>query len=274
MTRRETRPVTPVEYAEVVPAQVWADIEPDRRITSGRLLQVISHELALPLDYAGQEDLQRATPKVLQGGLYIMPRDPRYKTAELRSGDVVFPSYEYPIVTRSARDLAVTTSARVRKANRDLADRDELERKAMHGAAEALNGKLLSMTRLHDHLEARRTMLRSLGNDLQSTWTAHFKAKNLDKRREEADQAIHETAEVACVNLGLDTVAIEGLHRAIKLHLYRQDENPVLQRVRWQQYIVMTGRHTRAKQERLATQLRFSQKEFERYEPYMDAAGA
>jgi hypothetical protein len=125
------------------------------------------------------------------------------------------------------------------------------------------------MNGLKRKLEHRREVLASLQLDLSGTWP-HYKGKNLEARREEVDQAIHETAEVAAVNMEWDNVAFQGLHRAIKMHLYRSDVNPAHRLARWHQYMTMVDRHTRAKLQVAGGSIKQTAKEFEKYKPFLE----
>lgn len=262
--------ITPIEYVEVVPEQQLPGINYERRLTLARLIAVTSDNLNMPVGYAADEDLLRSRPNELQSGLYIMRDDPRYEDAELRINNVVFPSHEFPKLTRSPQDLARQMMANTRRARRGDPDRDETEHAAHRAAGHALEAQIVASRGLAAQMLERRQLMASLAKDLSGTWP-HYKGQNLELKRAELDRVIHETAEVAAVNMpDMDNLAVQGLHRAIRLHLYRPDISLPHRRARWTGYMQLVARHSRAKQQVAEQKADFATREFRKYQPYLE----
>ncbi len=267
---REAQIITPIAYDEVVAAQEISGIDYDRRLTLSRLVQVTSEHLDLPLDYASVVDQERARPYSFRGGLYVRRDDPRHETAKLLHRDVVFPSQEFDTLVNSPREFTKRIEARIIKANQEMRDRDELNHKTHRGAGEALKTKIFNLGSLSTKLANRNLLLDSLSTDMSSEWQAHYKARNLESRREEVDQIIHETAEVSSYNMEWGDAAVSGLHKAIKFHLYRKDDHPQHRRTRWLEYMKVVRQHTHAKLAEAAKSKDACLKEFEKYAPYLE----
>lgn len=262
--------VTPIEFSEVVRAQTLSVINYGRRLTFGRLIAQSALAEGVPEDYATQADLFRARPDQLVSGLYVLPQDPRYRDAELRIKDTIFPSQEFHVIARSPEDLARKVKATTRRARTSHPDRDETERAINRSAAHALKTKLEHTGRLGDQWHRRRWLLSSLAVDLGGTYP-HFKGKNLEDRREEVDKLIHQTVEVAAVNQpGWNNIAVEGLHRAVKCNLYRKNTSPEHRIARWLGYMKLVDRHTRAKIQIADQATLYTNREFQKYKPYLE----
>ncbi|MDL2341643.1 MAG: hypothetical protein QFB87_01005 [Patescibacteria group bacterium] len=270
MMSRKSEIITPVEYSEVVGAQTLDGIDYERRISLGKLVARTAAVLDLPAGYASDDDLLRARPDQLQTGLYVLPQDARYEDAELRIRDTIFPSQEFSVVARSPGDLVRHAKSVTRKARAGNPDRDETEHATNRSAAHALEAKLVGTDVLLQQWQERRRVLASLAIDLGGTWP-HYKAKNLELRRVEVDQAIHQTAEVAAVNRpDWDNQVVQGIHRAIKVHLYRTDTSAEHRIARWLGYMKLVDRHTFAKFQVASTARKFTDWEFQKYKSYLE----
>jgi hypothetical protein len=254
-------------------------INPERRMTFNRLLR-LTGEITDLGEEPTTDDYVHAEPPSIETGLYIGPRDPRFAsgeqlvrvgvpahpvTATTRDFGVVFPSDEFSVVARSPRDFARHTEARTRNANLVNDNRDEVDEKVRRSVIHALDSKVKSISKLSIDLGTERTALLSLYRDLNYSWQAHHKVRNLAKLRIFADEKIHETAELATINLEMDTVAIKGLHRAIKKNLYGGNRSHARTAFNWQRYIKMVGTHTKAKLEKADISQRMCEKELDRY---------
>lgn len=268
--------VTPVEFEEVLEAQQLPDIDYDRRITFGRLLTATAAALAVPEGYASPVDLERSRPEVLVGGLYIRRQDPRHGSSHLTYSEVVFPSQEFDTVARSPHDMGEQVYGLNHKRNKSTTDRDERHATAMRAAGHVLDERLTKLNGFRARLIMREHTLSRLMSEVVQTehpWIAHWKAGNLEAARAMADQAIHETAEVATVNLGWNHAAVEGMHRAITTVLYRPDQNLGLMRAGWRAYLKMVLDHTAAKAQLVSRSYQGCMKELETYQPFLDAEG-
>ena len=264
--------ITPIDYAEVVPAQQLEGVDYDRRMGFAKLLARTAGAEALPADYASPTDLALARPESLQAGLYVLRDDPRYSDAQLRVQDTIFPSQEFGFIARSPADLARHSKATTRKANAGNPDRDDAGLKIQRSAGHALETKIEATDALLLAWQERRRLLASLAIDLGGTYP-HYKGRNLELRRVEIDQAIHQTAEVAAVNRpDWNNKIVEGVHRAIKVHLYRTDTTVEARIFRWVSYMKLVDRHTRAKSQIATEAQKFTVREFQKYKPYLEDA--
>jgi len=262
--------ITPIEFDQVIPAQELAGVDYGRRMVFAKLLARTATAEALPTDYATAAELALARPDTLQSGLYVLREDSRYDDAELRFQDVVFPSQEFDYIARSPADLARHAKAVTRKANAGNPDRDETAQKIQRSPGWALKNKIAAVDAVQVQWQHRRQLLASLAIDLGGTYP-HYKGKNLELRRAEIDQVIHQTAEVAAYNqVGWNNAIVEGVHRAIKLHLYRTDTTVEARIFRWLSYMKMVDRHTRAKSQTVTDAHKFTITEFQKYKPYLE----
>lgn len=286
--------------AEIVPIRQHVEIDWERKLTLRRLVWIIAENEPLPQSYATSDDLTNAQPLAIEAGLYIPKDDPRYenaeglievnprfatdaaKTAAQEVGEgkqpkvpptfigVIFPPDEFKGIGYYPKALAKRVRTDTRAANLSAADRDEVDEKAGRSAGHTLEGYIKKMNGLQNGLFDERNMLRSLFKDLTTpAWQAHYKARNLDKKRKQADEKIHKTAEVASINLNLGNTAIEGLHKAIKFNLYGHLTQDQLVES-WLRYIVMTGRYASARIDRLVSSIAASQSELGRYQEFLD----
>jgi hypothetical protein len=182
---------------------------------------------------------------------------------------VVFPSDEYPIVARNARDLARSTEARTQAANESEPNRDQVRQKVGRSVAHTLNAKISSIATLNAQLTEDRETMRSLYKDLRSSWIAHYKVKNLDKKRAFADEQIHEAAEVSSLHLNLGTTSVQGLHRAIRKNLYGGNRTHGQIAEKWRSYINMVGSYMGARIYKLDLSQNMCEQEMSRYEHFL-----
>lgn len=291
------RPAMTPPYEEFVVQQRPLDIDLGRKLTLRRLTALYAGDLALPAEEITEVAAVNATPATLEDGLYIARDDARFKTAESlvfvdskyateeakaasRTGEptkvppidtgVVFPAYEFKLVGHHPRALGKHTRNRARNANAGNPDRDEADEVVGRSGGHALERYLGGMETVQERLVSERQVLRSLLKDLISpAWQAHYKGRNLEKRREETDDKIHEAAEIATVNLNLGNTAINGLHAAIRYNLYGQA--PEDQQTNWwKRYIIFVGRYTSARIDRLTSASESCKDELKRYQPYLD----
>lgn len=285
---------------EVVTAPEAGLVDWSRKITLRKLVWALSGEENIAADYASEPDLSLATPVSIESGLYIKAGDPRFADAEgivtissrhateaakqalkdERAGKqpkvppintgIIFPSDEFSVLGYYPKALARHQRTKTRRANRTNPDRDEAKEKVGRSAGHTLEGYIKGMNTLEGTLLDERAVLMSLYRDLTTPiWQARFKARNLDRRRKQADETIHNTAETASINLNLGTTAVEGLHRAIRANLYRRGTQDQLAE-NWLSYIVMTGRYAAARIDRLTSLVATAQEELTRYQPFLD----
>ena len=233
------------------------------------------------------EAYQHAEPGFINKGLYIHPRDPQFATAQhmvtlgvrdnrgggsVASYGVVFPSNEFSIVARNSRDLARHTVNTTRKARLGSPDREETTDAAMRSAGHTLISKMDSQMKLRAHLVDDVTDLRVIYKDIISPRATRYYAKNLDKKRVVADERIHETAEVAMINLpDISNAAVTGLHKTLRKHLYDGNYSANERAYNWMRYLAMTGIYIGARIHKLELSHSACANELAMYKPYLDA---
>lgn len=255
--------------AEVVSTPVHIEIDWERRTNFNRLLERTCAGLGyIPLTRDVGAGI--AEPKVIGQGLYIDVSDRRYRNAEQLYEGVVFPSREFKFIARNPRDLAKHTKSGTREANKTLSDRDEAYQKVGRSAGHVLETQITRLTRYAATMSEKRLRLLSLVRDIDPPLgVVHYKAKNLEIVRNEVDEAIHETAEVATINLNFDTTAVRGLHKVIRYNLYGSSDQE-RRMAYWRRYIVMTGKHTRAKLNAATTSKIACERELTIYAPFLN----
>lgn len=296
-TVQETLPLYPVvNNLDSVKGVIIANIDdlptinPQQRITLGRLASMLGQNLGPtegvsdeydPLLEVTDNDFANCAPSTLERGLYIPRFDPRYtqKSTEqlVRPGQysdrseygVVFPSTEFTTVARSARDLAVHTMAKTRKANRasiDIVDKDNTTGRSV---AHMLGRYIRGLNSLEDELiEKRESLLIPLYRETYSPWQAHFKARNLDKKRKQFDEHLHDTIETATLNLDIGSTAIKAVHRAAASNLYRRGSSREIN-AQWKRYIEFVGKYVAERRKKIAQSKERCQEQYEHFEPFL-----
>jgi hypothetical protein len=66
----------------------------------------------------------------------------------------------------------------------------------------------------------------------------------------------------------MDDVAIRGLHKAIRFNLYGLSQAE--QEAMWKNYLILVGRHSAAKIDRVASCIRACRAEMDVYQPFVD----
>jgi hypothetical protein len=238
---------------------------------------------------AYRNDYFYAHPKLLERSLFMPPGDRRRidKTAKQlavsSSGDVrltlpgvvgrndgiVVSEEEFPIIARSASDLAIaaeakTRRARIRQGNSDV---EEIAQDSGRAGAHSMESKIYYLDRLRDSLLEDKDVLLRVYKDSKAAYLGryrtNYKAKNLDRLRKRADELIHETARVASINTDQGTTALNGIHRAIASRLYRRGTYKELA-FSWAYYSFFTGRYINAKLGKIDQSRDSAEKELER----------
>ena len=210
-------------------------------------------------------DFHRARPENIRLGLYIPPTSDYTRRAQDslitishqpckleakgvvgQNVGVVFPPDEFKVVARNAADFVKTVKNKTRAANKHEIDREEVTEKQKRSAAHAMRSKIISLDQLEEEIVQERIVLGKVYRQTKSTWGAQYKAKNLDRDRKQADELIHETAEIAGTTFNLGTVAMSALHRAITSNMYRRGSRTDLNH-HWAQYVELTGQYANAR---------------------------
>lgn len=262
---------TPLSYeTELVPARLPVGMDGEAQVHFSRLLQG-QHEAVKPAyDYADIADFQMAMPVAIESGLYIALNDHRYQSATQlviaaqflgtrekkapgRNTGVVFGAEDFRVVGRTPLgDVRAEYGRMVPRPRGNYVDSPEV----VAGRAKAASGRLAAKVRNLDSIEKRlreeRKLSESLHHNLNPQYRPRYKVKNLEKVRAQLDERIHETAELATLNLNLGTAAVTGLHRAIHYNLYGYWQSTTLD-ARWRAYNAMVGSHATARIDRVVT---------------------
>lgn len=271
---------------------VLPSIDGDQRITLGRLATFYGQRLG-PADGIEQnqdillevqeKDFTRAQPSAIAEGLYIKRADPRFsdpKTEQLvrvtpknnpRQAGVVFPVDEFRFVARNAKDFAKHVMAQTRNANSANPDRIVVDGTVGRSAGHALESKVKAMNVLENQLlDNRAKLLVPLYREAKSDWQAHFKAKNLDKKRKQFDEQLHYVIETATINTNLGATAIKAVHRAAAANMYRRGSSKEIN-FHWQRYVRLVGKYVNARLIKVGISREECQQELKHYQPFLDA---
>ncbi len=248
-------------------------IDPDQRmnitIMAGRMGLALSE--VLPKNtYTDQalrvyrDDFRRAAPAQLSSGLYMPYGDPRRRNAKQlavigneesglqlpgmvgRNDGVVVSEQEYIWIVRNAADLAKAVDAKARRANLANTVKEEVEEIAGRSVAHTMQEKRSTLFKLEDRLVGQQIVLRKVARDARIVWRTTYKSKDINEYRTVADELIHETARIACINLEFGTTVVNALHRAITSNLYRRGSSREIAQS-WRRYTSLVGLYINAK---------------------------
>ena len=265
-------------------------VDAEQRITLGRLANFYGQRLG-PADgiiysqdtllEVQEKDFVQAKPSAINRGLYIPRSDRRFsdpKTEQLvrvtpkddrQQDGVVFPVQEFHLVARNAKDLVKHVMAKTRKANGGNPDRIEVDGTVGRSAGHAMESKIQGLNVLENQLiENRSRLLIPLYRETYSSWQSHFKAKNLDKKRLQFDEQLHDTIETANINLNLGSTAVKAVHRAATANMHRRGSSSELNH-HWQKYIKMVGEYVSARRAKVVISRTQCQEELKHYEPFL-----
>jgi hypothetical protein len=272
----EGRVILP-RHAQVVQAASYKGVAGEDRITLGRLIKLAGEGIYEPWQH------EEPAISFINQGLYIHPQDPRFARAQLlvRSGvdlqsndpknfGVVFPPEEFRTVARSPRDLVRHMQAVTRRANETNEDPDDVAERTGRSAGHVLTEKMAAMAALSGTLEGRQAFLRKMYKELRSPWIAHYMSKNLERHRGSVDEMIHDTADLATVNLNLCSEALKRMHVGVKKKLYGGNRTHDEISKEWQAYITLVGRHIGMRLLKVDASVRLCEVELSTYQPYLD----
>jgi hypothetical protein len=271
--------------AELVPEASYADLDPEQRLSLTSLVNIVRGTVPLGKEPT-IDDYFHAEPKAIERGLYINPRNPKYRQAQhvvtlgvpprpeniITLGDlaVVFPPTEYAIVARNSRDLGRASVSRTAKARLNEPSASEAHNTSMRSAGHTLIAKRDAQGRLLNVLGSEREDYKALYRDLITPFRTRYKAKNLEKKRALLDEKVHETIEVASVFLELDDPALAGLHKATRKNLYNGNYSSSEFAYNWVRSLIMVGLHNAAKAYKLRLSSELCLEELKMYKPYLD----
>jgi hypothetical protein len=265
------------KHSEVVQAGTYHGVDAEDRITLGRLIRLAGEGIDEPWPH------EEPSVPFIKSGLYIPPSDPRFKRAELlvkvgvdlksmASGNVgvVFPPDEFKTVARSPRDLVRHMQATTRRANETNEDRDDVTERTGRSAGHVLAQKMAAMAALSGTLDVDRDFLRKMYKELDSSWIAHYMSKNLERHRVRADEMIHDTADVAAINMNYGSQGVARLHNGIKKRLYGGNRSHAQISEQWQSYIELVGKYIGMRLVKIDVSTQLCQDELVAYQPYLD----
>lgn len=269
-------------------------LNPDSRITLGRLAAQYG-SLCGPTecvrgDYdsllqAAADDFKHASIASIESGLYIYPEDPRFhkkSTEQMIKADnwfgrfpipgVVFHSSEFQKVDGSPVKLATRTMARTRDLNSGNCNRPDVEGRVGRSGGHVIKDKMKNIDKVDSGLIAlRNTILVPLSSETNSTWRAHYKTKNLDKKFKIFVDEAHNTLETASINLNVGTVAIKGAHRALTSRLTRNSNSRAELNRTLKEYLYLSRKYVQAKRLKIRFARNQCEEALEAYKPFLEA---
>jgi len=263
-------------HTEVVQAASYEGISGEDKITLNRLIKLAGQDIAASLP------IEAVPPSIatIKGGLYIPPHDSRYAKAQqlVKVGvfegteklGVVFPADEFPKVARSPRDLARHMQARTRRANEANEDLDDVFEKTGRSAGHVLEDKIVAMGALSMELTADQDFLRKMRTEVGNSWIAHYKSKNLERHRVRTDEMIHDTADIAAINLNPGSTEIKRLHDEIKKLLYGGNHSHAEIAQIWHEYITLVGKYIGMRLNKIEVSVKLTGEELAYYQPFLD----
>lgn len=235
----------------------------------------------------GPADFRNIQADMLYPGLYIHPRDPRFKDpateqlVKVRSNDapdqpgIVFPAREFHVVARNAADLAKHVMAKTRRANDNNPDGESVEARVGRSAGHALEGKVLGLNELEkEYITVRNSVLIPLYREAKRNgavhWRAHYGPKNLDKKRRLFDELTHEVIDTASLNLNLGSTALKAAHRAEASKLYRARSTRE-RSANWLASLEFAGNYLKARHHKVIISRNQCQKELIFYREFLNS---
>jgi hypothetical protein len=242
------------------------------------------YDFDLLLD-ASSEDFKNASIDSLKTGLYIFPDDARYHrkgTEQLvRVGNwkgnnrsvpgIVFPSHEFTKVGHSPPGLTERAMAKTRASQSSKNNGNVDEGSVGRSAAHIMEGYISRLTVLDSELSVRRRKLYIPLYREVSQWAPHFKPKNLDKKRREFDEEIHEIIDTASLNINIGSTALKAAHRAVVSKLYRRGSAKELND-QWASHIKFAGDYLKDRREKISISKHLCGEELKAFQPFLDQA--
>ncbi len=288
----------PSYLAELVPPKQYADVAPESRIAVVSLID----RAAVGLRFGREpsfRDYQHVVPEFIETGLYVAPGalDPERNaehfvwlgTPRPRAGaeprkpepnpdkpndGVAFQPAEFLVVAHSARALASHGVNKTRRAHWGEPDHKNTEQTANRTGGHILEDMIAKQRNLSGQLLGDNKVYGHLISHLVSPSKVRSQARRLETERAQADEKIHETAEVAVIYLDLGNAAIAGMHRVIKRHLYGNYSHAE-RTAHMIGLLQMVGKHNRAKLYKLGvSQARCEQKLAGKYQAALDQKAA
>lgn len=249
-----------------------------------------SHHFRLdrPLDVYSS-DFRRASLDALSYGFYIPRSDPRYKDAKnlrvailgdlplsihlqgVRRPDmgVTLGKGEYPKIVPYPGPLAARAIAQTLDARAEAIDREESREAAYRAGGHILERKLVGLRELDQRFIGEYALLLSLHRDARVIWRTTYLTKNLDRKRQAADELIHDIVEVAANSLGYSTPDTNATHRAFTSKMYRRGSARQLAES-WREITRWSAMYINAKRGKVNQSINGCEQVLRIYQPYLD----
>ncbi len=186
------------------------------------------------------DDFLRAKRERLSAGLYVpgtkenMSKTDRLVTIGFapvtiklpgivdRNMGVVVGKDEHKRFVHSAMGVALGSRTVTRDAHDDEPVREEKTRSAKSSAVQTMDRYIASLGILDQEFIENHDLLWSLHQDTITGWHAAYLTKNLNQKRKQADELIHEIAEIAMGTLNYGTTLAKATHNVIASNFYRR----------------------------------------------------
>jgi hypothetical protein len=282
------RPPSTAPYEDqLVHLEQQPDLEASRRISLPNLTAIVGATLHFGRE-PNVKDYLLADADYINSGLYVARGTYEFDKAHhvVRLGvyggrrdgaqplGVVFPPYEFKVVARNARDLGRHTVNRTRDSRWSSPDRDESREASMRSAGHALMGKIESQRSLSASLDEERLVMRALFAHLMNPSKQRIRASRLKGHLALLDEKIHEDAEMASIIHQLKSFQVVGMHKAIRRNIYTGNLSSAQRSYNLARYILVVGRHSKKKIEKLKIAQAQCQEQLPEYQSYLDAKEA
>jgi hypothetical protein len=278
--------------AELITPKAFPELDPASRISALSLIDQTSPNIRF-----GQEpslhDFRHSAVSYLNSGLYV-PTDeasragkdvehiieigakrdvsqPREDKVKSRFG-VAFQPVEFKVLARSAPDLGRHLVVKTLEARRNHEDRSQRRDASKRAAGHGLQTKIAAMDSLSLDLSANNRVLYHLAEHLLHPDKIRVRLGRLEHELGLGVEKIHDTAEVASIYLGLDNLSTNGLHRAIKKHIWSGNYSSQERGAFLFEYLKMVGVHNLAKKHKVELAKHKAKQELAtKYQTYLDA---
>ncbi len=210
------------------------------------------------------DDFRRARLERLSSGLYVPKGSELYRTADRlitigyapctleaqgvvdRDVGVVVGPDEYDRYMRSAWGVALHSRTTTRDARDQDKVREETIRATKSSAVQTMDNYIMSMKKLEGEFIIKADLFWSMYRDARSVWHAGHRTKNLEVKRRQVDEMIHEIAEIAIGTLNYGTTKAKATHNVIASNLYRRGSAKELAES-WRAYTIWGYEYMNAK---------------------------
>lgn len=261
---------------EIIPEGLPLSIEPTDRLSLHSLCKVLSEQLPATTDITATE---LVFARSASQALYVHPTSPQFYELP----NIIRHGVQTPNQGRFTRDYGIVfPQDECNIANIQI---DEVPRIIMPGKGVdmsdqktkirrqvgALTTKVHEQKKLTADLVAERRMFVKLYRDVRDPKRTRYMAKNIDAYRACAEERIHQVADVAAGTLDIDSTALLGIHKAIRMDLYDGNYSQAQFGASWMQYLAAIGLYTKARIEKLTLAQQICERYIHSYQPLVSA---